>query len=287
LQRQAERTDAALATVERMRRLLGANDLMAEFYSIDLLREQGKRTQALAAAHAAREKYPENPSLLNLEATILAELGRVDEGATLLRTRLNGDFENDFGTNAAIVQMYITANRGKEAVAAAQKLLQMTPKESPAAMVQSLVLLSSAQERAGDFKGAEESLRKILASDPNSAIALNNLGYFLTERGERLPEALDMIQRAVRAAPTNASYLDSLGWVYFKMGQLDDAERYLNDASRRSPRSPTIQEHLGDLLQKRGKQEQARAAWRKALSLSTEPNESNRLKSKLSGDSQR
>jgi tetratricopeptide (TPR) repeat protein len=287
LQRQAERTDAALATVERMRRLLGANDLMAEFYSIDLLREQGKRTEALAAAHAAREKYPENPSLLNLEATILAELGRVDEAATLLRTRLNGDFENDFGTNAAIVQMYITANRGKEAVAAAQKLLQMTPKESPAAMVQSLVLLSSAQERAGDFKGAEESLRKILAGDPSSAIALNNLGYFLTERGERLPEALDMIQRAVNAAPTNASYLDSLGWVYFKMGQLDEAERYLSDASRRNPHSSTIQEHLGDLLQKRGKQEQARTAWRKALSLSTEPSESTRLKLKINGDSRR
>lgn len=287
LQRQAGRTDSALETVARMRRLLGTSDLMAEFYSIDLLREQGKRTEALAAAHAAREKYPENPSLLNLEATILAELGRVDEAATLLRTRLNGDFENDYGTNAAIVQMYIEANRGKEAVEAAQKLVQMTPKEAPAAVAQSLVLLSSAQERAGDFKGAEESLRKILTGDPNSAIALNNLGYFLTEHGERLPEALDMIQRAVHAEPTNASYLDSLGWVHFKLGQLDEAERYLSDASRRNPRSPTIQEHLGDLLQKRGKPEEARAAWRKALSLSTEPNESNRLKTKINGDSRR
>jgi tetratricopeptide (TPR) repeat protein len=287
LQRQAGRTDSALSTVERMRRLLGANELLAEFYSIDLLREQGKRTEALAAAHAARAKYPENPSLLNLEATILAELGRVAEASTLLRTRLNGDFENDYGTNAAIVQMYIEANRGKEAVEAAQKLLQMTPKEAPAAMAQSLVLLSSAQERAGDFKGAEESLRKILATDPNSAIALNNLGYFLTERGERLPEALDMIQRAARAEPTNASYLDSLGWVYFKMGQLDDAERYLNDASRRNPRSPTIQEHLGDLFERRGKSEQARTAWRKALSLSTEPGETTRLKTKINGDVRR
>jgi tetratricopeptide (TPR) repeat protein len=287
LQRQAERTDAALTTVERMRRLLGASDLMAEFYSIDLLREQGKRTEALAAAHAAREKYPENPSLLDLEATILAELGRIDEAASLKRTRLNGDLDNDYKTNAEIVQMYIEANRGKEAVAAAQKLLEMTPKEAPAALVQSLVLLSSAQERAGDFKGAEESLRRILKSDPNSAIALNNLGYFLTERGERLPEALDMIQRAVRAEPTNASYLDSLGWIHFKLGKLDEAERYLNDASRRNPHSSTIQEHLGDLLQRRGKQEQARAAWRKALNFSTEPGESNRLKTKINGDPRR
>ncbi|MFL6229334.1 MAG: tetratricopeptide repeat protein [Pyrinomonadaceae bacterium] len=287
LQRQSGRADAPLATVERMRRLLGATDLLPELYSIDLLREQGKRTEALAAARAAREKYPENPSLLRLEATTLAEMGRVDEAATLLRSRLNGTFENDYETNALIVQTYIDANRGKEAVEAAQKLVQMTPKEAPGAMAQSLVLLSSAQERAGDFKGAEESLRKILAADPSNATALNNLGYFLTERGERLPEALDLIQRATRAEPTNPSFLDSLGWVYFKLGKLDEAERNLSDASRRNSRSPTIQEHLGDLLERRGKAEQARAAWRRALSLSTEPGETTRLKTKINGDPRR
>jgi tetratricopeptide (TPR) repeat protein len=285
LQRQAGRDADALSTVARMRRLLGANDLMAEYYSIDLLRAQGKRTEALAAAHAAREKYPENPSLLRLEATILAELGRVDEAATLLRSRLNGTFENDFGTSAAIVQMYIAAGRGKEAVDAAQKLIALTPKEQPSLVMQSLVLLSSAQERAGDFKGAEESLRKILAADPESAVALNNLGYFLTEHGERLPEALDMIQRAVKLEPTNPSYLDSLGWINFKLGRLDEAERYLTDASRRNPRSSTIQEHVGDLLARRGKQDEARIAWRKALSLTTEPTETARLKAKIGGDS--
>lgn len=285
LQRQAGRTADAAATVERMRRLLGANDLMSEFYSIELLREQGKRDQALEATRAARLKYPENPSLLRLEATTLAELGRTNEAATLLRSRLNGTFENDYQTNAMIVQMYIEANRGREAVAAAQKLLAMTPAGQAALQTQSLVLLSSAQERAGDFKGAEESLRRVLAADPASAIALNNLGYFLTERGERLPEARAMIERAVKAEPTNASYLDSLGWVYFKLGQLDEAERYLSDAARRNPKSVAIQEHLGDLFQRRGKTDQARAAWQRALTLSVEAGEIARLKAKIGGGS--
>jgi Flp pilus assembly protein TadD len=71
------------------------------------------------------------------------------------------------------------------------------------------------------------------------------------------------------------------------MGQLDEAERNLSNASRRNPRSPTIQEHLGDLLERRGKSEQARAAWRKALSLSTEPGEMTRLKTKINGDPRR
>jgi tetratricopeptide (TPR) repeat protein len=288
LQRQAGRDAAALATVERMRRLLGANDLMPEFYQIDLLREQGKRKEALDAVRAARLKYPENPSLLGLEATTLAELGRVDEAATLLRSRLSGNFEDDFGINASVVQMFIEAKRGKEAVEAARKLIETIPAgASPRVREASLVLLSSAQERAGDFKGAEESLRKILASDPSNATALNNLGYFLTERNERLPEALEMIKKAVNAEPTNGSYLDSLGWVYFKLGQLDEAGRYLNDAALRSPRSATIHEHLGDLQQKRGKADEARASWRRALTLTTEPGETDRLKAKINGETRR
>ncbi|MEJ7709134.1 MAG: tetratricopeptide repeat protein [Pyrinomonadaceae bacterium] len=97
----------------------------------------------------------------------------------------------------------------------------------------------------------------------NNAEALNNLGYFLVERNERLEEAVKMIQRAVRVEPFNSSYLDSLGWAYYKLGKFDEAERYLSDAVRRAPTSATVQEHLGDTLQKRGKLEQARAAWRK------------------------
>jgi tetratricopeptide (TPR) repeat protein len=287
LQRQAGRDAAALATVERMKRLLGANDLMSEFYQIDLLREQGKRREALDAARAARLKYPENSSLLRLEASTLAELGRVDEAATLLRSRLSNNFENDYSINASLVQMFIEAKRGKEAVETARKLVEMTPAQQPGLMAQSLVLLSSAQERAGDFKGAEESLRKILVADPSNATALNNLGYFLTEHDDRLPEALEMIKKAVAAEPTNGSFLDSLGWVYFKLGRLEEAERYLNDAAQRSPRSATIHEHVGDLQQKRGNGDQARASWRRALTFTTEPGETNRLKTKIGGDARR
>ncbi len=123
----------------------------------------------------------------------------------------------------------------------------------------------------------------MLVSSPNDATALNNLGYFLIERNERLNEALEMIQRAVRQDPTNASYLDSLGWAYFKLGRLEEAEKYLADAARRSQTSATIHEHLGDLYQKQGKLDQARRAWQKALALSTEPAETARLKAKLNG----
>ena len=94
-----------------------------------------------------------------------------------------------------------------------------------------------------------------------------------------------MTQRAVRAEPTNPSFLDSLGWVYFRLGKLKEAERYLSDAARRNPASATIQEHIGDLFQQLGNAEKAKAAWQKALSLATEPADSTRIKAKLNTSS--
>ena len=284
LQRQAGRTNDALATVERMRRLLGANDPRIDFYSVELLREQGKHREALEIVRAARLKHPEVSEFLQLEAGTLADLGQVEEGATLLRARLTGKLEDDYDVYLSIANLYLQAGRGKEAVVAARKLLELAPATKPQLVTQALIMLSSAQERAGDAKGAEESLRRILSRTPNDATALNNLGYFLTERGERLPEALDMIKRAMKSEPTNPNYLDSLGWVYFKLGQLDEAERYLNDAARRNTRSSTIQEHLGDLHRKRGQLELARAAWRRAVGLTTDAADITRLKAKINGD---
>ncbi|HJR06452.1 MAG TPA: tetratricopeptide repeat protein [Pyrinomonadaceae bacterium] len=284
LQRQAGRLDAAVATAERMRRLLGTNDPRADFYSITVLREQGKRREALEAVRAARLKFPDVAEFLNLEAETLAELGQIEEGATLLRSRITGKVEDDYPAYLSIANLYLQAGRGKEAVEAARKALALVPPDNSPLLTQSLIMLSSAQERAGDTKGAEESLRRILSKSPNDSTALNNLGYFLAERGERLPEALDMIKRAIKAEPTNPNYLDSLGWVYFKLGQLDEAERHLNDAARRNTRSSTVQEHLGDLYQKRGKPDEARAFWRKAVGLTTDATDITRLKAKIGSD---
>jgi tetratricopeptide (TPR) repeat protein len=215
-----------------------------------------------------------------LEAETLADLGRVDEAVAVLQPQLKGSLE-DFNGYLAISSLYTRAGRGREAVEAARKALALAPAERTDLQTVALITLSSAQDRAGDTAGSEDSLRRVLAKEPDNATALNNLGYFLVERNVRLNEALELIQRAVRAEPTNSSYLDSLGWVYFKLGQLENAERHLKDAARRNATSSTIQEHLGDLYQRLGKTELARAAWQKALSLSLEAQKTARLKIKL------
>lgn len=278
----AGRSNDVAATIERMRRLLGKDDPTPDAQHIAFLRGQGKKSEALQAIRAARLRYPDQTAFLRFEAQALADLGRVDEGVTLLRTLLKGTVE-DFNEHLAISGLYLQSARAADAVVAARKALELAPAERPDMMEAALITLSSAQERAGDPKGSEESLRRILAADPNNATALNNLGYFLVERNERLTEALEMIQRAVRANPTNSSFLDSLGWAYFKLGKLDLAERHLTEAARRNATSVAIHEHLGDLYQKLGKPELARTAWQKALSLGNEPVDVARIKSKLGG----
>lgn len=280
LRRRAGQTREAATAVERMRAVLGPDDPSVDAASVELLRDEGKRNEALAAAQAARKRHPQSAQLLNAEATLLTELGRVDEAASLYRMRLKGTAD-DYDDYLRIAALYINAGRGTEAVSAARKALELVPAGSDEPAVQALLMLSSAQDRAGDFKGSEDSLRQVLAKDPANATALNNLGYYLTERNERLDEALGMIERAVRAEPDNASYLDSLGWAYFKLGRLEEAERHLTDAARRRPNSPAIQEHLGDLLQKRGRPAEARTAWRKALTLASDPAATSRLRAKL------
>lgn len=281
LQKNAGRTNDVAATIERMRRLLGRDDPTADVQAIELLREQGKRREALAAIRAARQRYPDQTAFVELEVDALADLGQVEQAVALLRGRLNGSVEEDFRTYLRLSNIYSQAKRGREAIEAARKALNLAPDGRQDMLSAGLIMLSSAQERAGDFKGSEESLRRVLASEPNNATALNNLGYFLIERNERLDEALGLIQRAVKVEPTNSSFLDSLGWAYFKLGKLDAAERFLSEATRRDSTSSTTQEHLGDVYQRQGKNDQARAAWQRALVLSVADDDIARIKSKL------
>jgi tetratricopeptide (TPR) repeat protein len=94
---------------------------------------------------------------------------------------------------------------------------------------------------------------------------LNYYGYMLADRGVRLSEATDMIQKAVKLDPNNGAYLDSLGWAYYKQNKLAEAEEFLRKASERQSHDPTILGHLGDVYMKLGQSERAATYWERAL----------------------
>ena len=132
---------------------------------------------------------------------------------------------------------------------------------------EALFRLGSSLERGGSPSEAERVFRQLLSARPNDSAAQNYLGYMWAERGVNLEEARDLLEKAVAREPRNAAYLDSLGWLYFRQGKLEAAEKHLVEAHRREPDDPTIEEHLGDLSERRGNADKAVVHWERALEL--------------------
>jgi tetratricopeptide (TPR) repeat protein len=120
-------------------------------------------------------------------------------------------------------------------------------------------------EKMKDFDAAEREFRKVLELNPKNTSALNYLGYMLADRNVRLQEAVGLIRQAVDLDPENGAYLDSLGWAYYRMNDLDKAEQYLQRAIERFSKDPTVHDHLGDVYAKKGNLKDAIAQWQKSL----------------------
>lgn len=282
----ADRPNEAKSAIENSRQLFGKDDLFADKQLIAYYRETGKKQEALQAVRAARARFADDYSLLRLEASILVENGKVDEAAALVKSLINkkgaanpSPLYDDFSNYIFISMLYSEAKRGKEAIESANQAFASAKTEDQRQIAK--ISLATAQQMSGDFKSAEETLRGLLKQSPRNPIALNNLGYFLLERDEKFNEALDLIQRAVKIDPTNPSYLDSLGWAYFKLGRFDEAEKHLKNAARLETSSATIYEHLGDVYHKQNKRDLAKTVWQKALNLAADAETTERIKTKL------
>ena len=156
----------------------------------------------------------------------------------------------------------------------AREVVQKNPENTEA-----LFRLASSLERAGDVAESEKYFTKLLEARPADAQALNYLGYMWADKNIHLEKAREMLERAVARDPRNGAYQDSLGWVYFRLGRLDLAEKHLRVAGQHDPDDPTIHEHLGDLAEKQGSLTRAVAEWEKALQL--KPDEPEKIRAKL------
>ncbi|MBL8192059.1 MAG: tetratricopeptide repeat protein [Acidobacteria bacterium] len=265
----------------RTRRLVDEHNPIVELITIEGLRDDGKNREALELTRAAARRYPDDRSLQFTEALILSDLNRVTESTDLLRNMMKGhadDDPEDAGIYLLLGGVYLQHGKLKEAEDATRKSIALNP-EDPEGAIQ----LSSILEKAGQFESAETGLRELLKQHPDNATAMNNLGYFLLERSNRYAEAQKLIEQAVAIEPTNGSFLDSLGWAQFKLGNAEKAREILEKALTYSRRSATIREHLGDVLQKLGRVAEARRNWEKALELSLEADGIARIKVKLKG----
>ncbi|MEO0980258.1 MAG: tetratricopeptide repeat protein, partial [Pseudomonadota bacterium] len=114
---------------------------------------------------------------------------------------------------------------------------------------------------------AESGFRKALELNENQPLVLNYLGYSLVDQGLKLDEALEMIKTAVELRPTDGYIVDSLGWVYYRLGRYEDAVRELERAIELRPADPVINDHLGDAYWMVGRRNEARFQWNHARDL--------------------
>ena len=263
----------------RTRKVTDEQAYLVEHAQLDGLREEGKRREALDLVRATIRRAPQDKNLRLTEVTLLAEEKRFRECEDLLLAMLESI--PDRSSEDAVVQMVLSnvqmqAGNFVEAEKAARQAVALDAM-NPSSTLQ----LASVLDRNKKSDEAEKLLRDLLQRAPDNPTVLNNLGYTLAERGVKLPEAISLIERALTIEPLNGSFLDSLGWAQFKVGQFEQARATFEKALTYARRNATIHEHLGDVFAKLGRSAEARRGWEKALTLSIQDNEIARLKTKL------
>jgi tetratricopeptide (TPR) repeat protein len=136
-------------------------------------------------------------------------------------------------------------------------------------------------ERSKQWAKAERDLQKSLELYPDQPHVLNYLGYSWVDQGINLDEGMRMIKRAVEQRADDGYIVDSLGWAYYRLGNMEEAVKHLERAVELKPEDPTINDHLGDAYWKVGRQLEARFQWSHARDLKPEPEELVKIETKL------
>jgi tetratricopeptide (TPR) repeat protein len=262
LYRDVQNYQAAIYTFQELGHLGEEEDHRARLLIMDTYRQAKDMPKALQTGREAMAKYPNDQSIKGSVALLMGENEQTDEAVKLLQGDLKGGpADREIYLNMS--QVYERGRRYTEAEQAARKAetFSKDPKDNEIAWL----MLGAVYERQKQYDKAEVEFKKVLDVNPKNAQVLNYYGYMLADRGVRLDEAQDLIQRAVDLEPQNGAYLDSLGWVYYRENKLDEAEAMLRKAVEHEPHDPTIRSHLGDVLYKQGRTEQAAAEWEKSL----------------------
>ncbi len=159
---------------------------------------------------------------------------------------------------------YSRMDRSEEAIAALRRSLELKPDDMNAISTLALTL-----DGLHQYQESDSLYERALQIDPASHLILNNYGYSLAERGLQLERALKMSLQAVADEPANASYLDTAGWVYFRLGKYNEAHEYIVKAIAAGGASATVYEHMGDILFKLGKKQEADEYWKQALQMNS------------------
>ncbi len=262
-----------------------------------LYAEKGEHLKGLEELELAQASDPQSIHIRLKIASVLIRLNRLDEAEAVLKEAKEIDPDNldlplalifvysygqrdedleieyeaflkkahdkkpkSIGISEYLAQFYFYKKRPQEAIDVYEKILESNPD-----YVEALFWLGSLYEDCGQRSKALEAWERGAAIDSSFAPILNCLGYTYAQEGIKLDLAEEMVKKSLKEEPQNGAYLDSLGWVYYKKGDLEKAKEYTLKAVGLI-KDPDVYEHLGDIYIGLGNQEEGVRYYQEGLS---------------------
>ena len=240
-----------------------------------LLFDQRRYEEAASELQKVAANFPHHFGINLLLGLSLAQTGKHKQALPYLEkaVKLQPD---DLNANLAIAFTYNQLKKQEKAIGHLKKVLSVDPGN-----VQALGTLGLIYDSQKNYAACDSVYQKALEIDSSNTLIQNNYAYSLAERGIKLEEALKLAKSAVSKEPFNSSYLDTIGWVYFKLGQYEKAEEYVKKALELDSGNPTLLDHLGDIYHKMNNKEKAVEMWKAAYDLDSTKTE---IKNKIEGN---
>lgn len=270
LERSARRLDKALALVHHGQAIASSDEISTRLTLIEaaLLKEEGHVAEAASVLLAVRPQ-----SQLYIEsrlraAELLRDSGRfadaeraIEQAATFTGEGID---RGKLQIETTVALAFVDEKRGDaaQAIRRLETLLARHPHN-----VRLIMTVAMIEERRGSWRRALEMVEPLIRSRPGSVEALNFWGFVAADHKHEVPLALSRLQAAVALEPGAGGLLDSLGWAHLRLGQLDKAALFLEQAGRLEPVDAEILGHLGQLYELRAEKQRAAAAFRRALGL--------------------
>jgi tetratricopeptide (TPR) repeat protein len=240
--------------------LIGSNEVAAEaFFYLSSIAEREGRTDLALEGYTRLVEAGAGLVARGRAARLLLLKDDRDAAFRMLDEHAAKDRAESLDVEFAKAALLDDTGKSKEAIAVLQLALERFP-DHPGVRYQIALI----QDKSGMTRESVRSFESLLKDRPEDASLLNALGYSLADRNEKLPRAETLIRKALVASPDNPAFLDSLGWVLFRRGDVPGALPHLERAYRIFP-DPEIASHWGELLWVSGKQAEARALWARSL----------------------
>jgi tetratricopeptide (TPR) repeat protein len=244
--------------LEELNRIGYGDDGVVESYLAQVAEETGRFDVALERFRAVPDGERGWFAKLRV-AAMLGKLGRQDEARRYLADLPAVTREQQVQVQQASAQLMRDSNDSQAAYTILTSALVQYPDDPDL-----LYDLAMVAEKLDRMDVVEAKLTRLVELRPTNAHALNALGYTLVDRTPRVAEGLALIERALALAPDDPFILDSVGWAQFRMGKLDEAEKYLRRAMEQRP-DPEIAAHLGEVLWAKGERARAQDLWQSQL----------------------